>query len=135
VRPAVAGLAALAFGAALPAEWVLQGPQLCIFKLISGLPCPGCGLTRAVVFALDGDLSSSFYFHPFGVPFIVALLLLAGIDLVGWWYARRHGHLRLSPSWLLERLARTPAPWIVIGALLALWAVRLPMYVLGSWVF
>lgn len=134
-RPAVAGVSGLAFGAVLPPAWVMAGPQLCVFKLLAGLPCPGCGLTRSVVLALHGDLSGSLYFHPFGVLFVIAALVLAAVDLSGWWLARQRGETNRSPTWLLERLAKTPAPWVLIGALIVLWAVRLPMFLLGTWVY
>jgi hypothetical protein len=135
LRPAVAGMAGLAVGAVVPPNWVMYGPQLCIFKLMSGMPCPGCGLTRAVVLAMHGDLTGSLYFHPLGVLFVVGALLLAAVDGYGWWRSRRAGETPRSPSWLLERLSKTPAPWVLIGVLVALWVVRLPLYLLGTWVF
>jgi hypothetical protein len=135
LRPAVVGLAMLAVGAALPPDWVMHGPQLCIFKLMSGIPCPGCGLTRSVVLLMHGDVSGSLYYHPLGVLFVLGALILAAVDLFGWWHSRREDSVSRSPSWLLDRLSRTPAPWVLVGVLLAFWAVRLPLYLLGSWVY
>jgi len=134
-RPAVVGVAGLAVGALLPPDWVLHGPQLCIFKLMSGMPCPGCGLTRAVVLAMHGDLSGSLYFHPLGLLFVVGALILAAVDAYGWWISRRPGATPRSPTWLLDRISQSPAPWVVVGVMLALWVVRLPMFLLGAWDF
>ena len=49
----------------------------CLFKLLTGLNCPGCGGTRALIALLRGKLFLSFLYHPF-VPYcaLVALLLL-----------------------------------------------------------
>ncbi len=45
----------------------------CIFRLIAGFPCPGCGLTRAAILLLRGHVMDSFKMHPMLIPF--ALLL------------------------------------------------------------
>lgn len=36
----------------------------CIFKKLSGLSCPGCGMTRAWLSFLKGDIGKAFYYHP-----------------------------------------------------------------------
>ena len=42
-------------------------PTLCWFKLTTGLPCAGCGLTRSVVLLMHGGLRASLAMHPFGI--------------------------------------------------------------------
>jgi hypothetical protein len=49
--------------------------EVCGFKHLTGLPCPTCGLTRALCFALHGDWAQSLAYHPAG-PFL-ALALFA----------------------------------------------------------
>ena len=41
-----------------------QRPRLCLYKRFFGIPCPGCGLTRAFQSLLSGDLRKAFYYHP-----------------------------------------------------------------------
>lgn len=35
----------------------------CPIKIITGIPCPGCGMTRACIMAFY-DIKSAFYMHP-----------------------------------------------------------------------
>jgi len=42
-------------------------PTLCWFRLTTGIPCPGCGLTRAVTLLMHGRLGASLAMHPFGI--------------------------------------------------------------------
>lgn len=36
----------------------------CIFRAVTGIPCPGCGMTRAVISLLRADIADVFYYHP-----------------------------------------------------------------------
>lgn len=50
----------------------------CVFKSIIGVPCPGCGLTRAWISFIKGNISEAFYWHPLFlmIPALVILILL-----------------------------------------------------------
>lgn len=39
----------------------------CPMVILTGLPCPGCGLSRALWFLLTGQLHRSFALHPLGI--------------------------------------------------------------------
>ena len=52
-------------------------PEVCSLYRTTGLPCPGCGLTRSWVSALHGDLGASWLHHPLG--WLVLLYALAQI--------------------------------------------------------
>ncbi|MBL0258363.1 MAG: DUF2752 domain-containing protein [Bacteroidetes bacterium] len=48
----------------------LEGDQsLCPFKMLTGFPCPGCGLTKSMVFFYEGDWNKSLSYHIFGPAF------------------------------------------------------------------
>ena len=47
--------------------------QLCIFRIFTGLPCPGCGLTRAFILLLQGKFLSSLHFHLLLIPVLFTL--------------------------------------------------------------
>jgi len=44
--------------------------SFCPFKMATGFPCPGCGITKSMVFFYDGNIYKSLYYHLFG-PFVV----------------------------------------------------------------
>ena len=46
----------------------------CPSVIITGLPCPGCGLTRSVLFFLMGQWKRSFSIHPFGGAIVILVL-------------------------------------------------------------
>ncbi|MGI4789608.1 MAG: DUF2752 domain-containing protein [Janthinobacterium lividum] len=41
-------------------------PSICLFYNLTGLPCPGCGLTRAFVCIGHGQWRESLHWHPLG---------------------------------------------------------------------
>ena len=59
-------------GAAVALALVGSGGSACFFKSVYGVPCPGCGMTRALLALACGDVALAFSFHPLVplVPFI-----------------------------------------------------------------
>jgi len=47
--------------------------DLCLFKRVTGLPCPSCGTTRSVLSISHFHFSDAIYYNPIG--FIIALAL------------------------------------------------------------
>ncbi len=51
----------------------------CPIKYVTGISCPGCGMSRACFSALRLDFEAAFSYHPLWIlllPFAVALILL-----------------------------------------------------------
>lgn len=48
--------------------------HFCPMVIISGLPCPGCGLTRSFIYLASGRIQQSIYINPMGIP-IAAILI------------------------------------------------------------
>lgn len=50
----------------------------CPFRFFIGIPCPGCGMTRALVSLLRLDFDAAFHYHPliFIMPFFAAYLFV-----------------------------------------------------------
>ena len=45
----------------------------CPFRSITGWWCPGCGLTRATHFLLNGDITTALRYHAFVIPVLLAI--------------------------------------------------------------
>ncbi len=56
----------------------------CLFHLITGLYCPGCGGTRAVKFLLRGEVVKSFQYH----PLVLYVFVVAAAELISFGLAR-----------------------------------------------
>ena len=50
--------------------------------IILGLPCPGCGLTRAGVLFFTGQFQQSFVMHPLFVPVLIFVICLVVCELI-----------------------------------------------------
>ncbi|WP_083273905.1 DUF2752 domain-containing protein [Flavobacterium gilvum] len=55
---------------------------VCIFKRVTGLPCPSCGTTRAVSYLFTGEIVKSVFLNPFGV--LVAVIMVVSPVWIIW---------------------------------------------------
>jgi hypothetical protein len=79
----------------------------CGFKALLGVPCPGCGMTRALLLVGQLRVAEALVLHPL-VPVLLLLLL---------WLAAG------SPGG--ERLQRSGAAWALVLGVLCVWLFRL----------
>ena len=88
------GLILLLVGLAYLAFVLISGYRLpCPFFSLTGLSCPGCGVTRMIVALVEGDLPRAFASNPFlllSSPLLVFLLAFSTVRYV------RHGDMRLG---------------------------------------
>jgi len=54
--------------------------SLCPLKMLTGFPCPGCGITKSLVYFYEGDLQKSLYYHILG-PLVVAFCIVTIVVL------------------------------------------------------
>jgi len=111
VASGVAGLA----GFLVLNRWSPENPgriSWCLFRDISGISGPGCGLTRAFAHLAKGQLAAAFALHP------MAPLLALELPLLWlWWGLRTFG---VGRALNFERWALAHAAVFIL-----LWVVRL----------
>lgn len=108
VAAAVVGATALTTAVVVPESMSTNGPVLCPFRLVTGLPCPGCGLTRSWVAIGHGDLHGAFAYNAFGplsMAFVASLVVL--VAAVALTVPRRLSRV--------ESILRHPVVWTVAG--------------------
>ncbi|HEX5761308.1 MAG TPA: DUF2752 domain-containing protein [Thermoanaerobaculia bacterium] len=116
----VAGWAAAgaggALGAVLLAHWNLETglPPLCLLRRVFDLPCPGCGMTRALASLVRGEWSAAMALHPWS-PVVAGQLGLA-------WLASGIALARPLPGW---PAVLAPLFGANLAALAAIWVGRL----------
>jgi hypothetical protein len=99
---------------------VALGIPVCPSATLFGIPCPGCGLTRATLAALHGDFAAALRFHP---------LVFVLTPLLGLLAARGgYGYIR---GWQLAQNAAERSFWTARATSIAAGALVLLM--LGVW--
>ena len=56
-------------------EWLEKHTTPCFFKSNYNFECPGCGMQRAFIALMKGDIAESFSQHPALIPLIIASLV------------------------------------------------------------
>ena len=91
----------------------------CPTAYMFGLPCPGCGLTRATLAALRGDFHGALHYHP--LVFIATPMYFGVIGSIAWGYVRG-GIAKLPATWLSKVL--TALALVTFVLLLGVWGAR-----------
>lgn len=90
-----------------------SGVQTCPSKIILGIPCPGCGMTRALMQLLQFHLREAFVFHPF-----VFILVPYGLAFLFFRYFSKNQHTKFFDRLLI----------VISVAMIIHYAVRMYLY-------
>jgi len=99
------------FALALLLAWTPtdDGPTICPFALLTGLACPGCGMTRALAYLVRGDLGQAIDYHPLSL----VLALAGAVGIV--WLAGKQKWDWPAPSLKVVNLALMAAGVLLMG--------------------
>jgi Protein of unknown function (DUF2752) len=94
---------------------IIWGPAMCPMNTVLGIPCPGCGLTRASLALLHGEIGVAAALHPLVFVLLPVFVVMLVEDV---WHFVRGRRLAL--------LARIPNKvwWPIFFSVLALWLGR-----------
>ena len=96
---------------------------ICVFKNVTTLPCPGCGLSHSFCEIGKGDLASAFAWNWMGIPlfgFGILVWLKSLLLLSGW----------SQPAQALDRIARRVRPFHLIATALVIYGIGRIIYIL-----
>jgi hypothetical protein len=82
----------------------------CLIRLAFGVPCPACGLTRAVLAVARLDPGAALRYHPLSLPLIALVVVIAASAFV-----------TREPAWRRLVTLATGAAGV---ALVVVWALR-----------
>ncbi len=62
-------------------DWLQQHQLPCLFRQLTHIDCPGCGMQRSFLLLLGGDVAGSIRMYPALIPVLLlfGLLILHGI--------------------------------------------------------
>ncbi len=57
-------------------NWLESHQLPCMFKALTHVDCPGCGIQRSFILLIKGDVASSFLTYPALIPIILLVAFL-----------------------------------------------------------
>lgn len=85
----------------------LPGYVLCPFRMITHIPCPGCGMTRAMLCLGRLDFGKAIHLNAFSIPLFVVMLV----------YVRNPGMIRILKNDVILK--------VLLATVIMLWIFRL----------
>jgi len=89
-----------------------HGPVLCLFRALTGLPCPSCGMTRAFIALGHGSVSGALHYNPASPAVYASAIAVFGLAM-----AQTVMNRALLPAvWNAVRRPLVPGVVVLMGA-------------------
>ena len=98
----------------LGASTVLGLPKLCLFRNITGIACPGCGMTRSLIATGHLHFVDAIAFHPLGPPVLLLLMFYCAAHFMKMGFHK--GQLKAIPR---------SVPIVMTACFVIVWVARL----------
>lgn len=95
----------------------------CGFYVMTGLPCPTCGMTTAFALAVRGQVVHSIQAQAAGFVLALATAVVAGLGLFTMFTGRR-----VAPNWY--RIHPTRLIWLITAGFLLAWGLKMMLELL-----
>jgi len=102
----------------LYAPFAGAGPVVCALRIVGGVPCPGCGMTRALGEMLSGRIGASWRYHPLALPILASLVVVWIYGVLAVYRPVRS----VSPSFVLAVLIPSASVFLLV------WVARLCLF-------
>lgn len=103
----------------VPAERMVRSvPVFCPFEALTGIPCPGCGMTRAMLSLIKGDVGNAAAYNPF--CFFIVFMVVASVLPSRWLAKTPPAVKKLLPYFYISVLVIVIAFWVLDRLLPAL---------------
>jgi Protein of unknown function (DUF2752) len=93
-------------------------PELCNFRRIFGIDCPGCGMTRSFILASRLQYLDAWRMNPAGALLFVSLALSIPLRLWQWFRVRQgnavRSTLKFEAGWLVVIVCVMMFRWMVV---------------------
>lgn len=80
--------------------WLLDLSPTCVWKALTHVPCPTCGLTRGVLAGLKGDYLLAWQYNPIALVLVVLGPGLALLTLAAPQVWRRYNQMSPGLAWM-----------------------------------
>lgn len=85
----------------------------CMFKLWTGIPCPGCGTSHMFLAALGGDMAEAFMCNPAAFISVIAWMIISILAFAG------------RPAFVREGKFISACIYITLVLYIGVWLVRI----------
>jgi hypothetical protein len=98
--------------------------KVCLFKNITGLPCPSCGTTHSIVALIHGDFKKAVMENPLGIILALSLVIFPIMILIDYFKSKDYFYQFFLKTEFMFRKKFVAIPAIVLVLINWIWAIH-----------